>query len=109
MTLLPAEFTDLEPFAPQWCLSTEGERYARRLAATMDEMQSFYDAITPRAEAALTYLDAVGIDDMPEDAVNLLHLMYSMITVSFPVEVWHQPWIPDASKAWMDCVIEPAP
>jgi hypothetical protein len=75
----------------------------------MAEMQRFYDAITPHAEAALVYLDDIGLDDMPGDAINLLRLLYSMITVSFPVEVWNQPWIPDASEASMDCVIEPVP
>lgn len=108
MSTLPAEFADLEPFS-DWCLATEAERYARRLASSMEDMQRFYDAITPRAEDALTYLDSVGLDDMPDDAINLLRLLYSMIVVSFPVEVWNQPWIPDASQASMDCVIEPAP
>ncbi|MFI5717546.1 hypothetical protein [Nocardia sp. NPDC051750] len=109
MTLLPEQFADLEPFAAQWCLATEGERYSTRMASSMDDMQRFYDAVTPRAEAAMTYLDHIGLDDMPEDALNLLHMLYSMIMVSFPVEVWRQPWIPDASEASMDCVIEPAP
>ena len=109
MTMLPEEFADLEPFAAQWCLATEDERYARRLAASMTEMQDFYNAVTPRAEAALDYLDHIGLDDMPDDAIHLLQLMYSMIMVSFPVEVWKQPWIPDASEASMACVIEPAP
>jgi len=27
-TLLPSEFSDLEPFAAKWCLATERERYA---------------------------------------------------------------------------------
>lgn len=109
MTMLPAEFADLEPYARKWCLGSERERYAERLASSMAEMQQFYDAITPRAETALTYLDRIGLDDMPDDAINLLRLLYSMIMVSFPVEVWRQPWIPDASEAAMDCVIEPVP
>ena len=45
MSLLPDAFADLEPFAA-WCLATERERYAKRLASTMPEMQAFYDAIT---------------------------------------------------------------
>ena len=45
-TLLPAEFADLEPFAATWCLATEPERFARRLATPMDEIQAFYDAVT---------------------------------------------------------------
>ena len=51
--LLPAEFSDLEPFVADWCLDSEPERYAKRLASTMDEIQAFYDAIFPRAEAAI--------------------------------------------------------
>ena len=46
--LLPAEFSDLEPFAQTWCLATESERYARRIAGTFPEMQAFYDAGFPR-------------------------------------------------------------
>jgi hypothetical protein len=107
--LLPGEFADLEPFAKKWALATEGERYSERLSSTMAEMQAFYDAITPRAEEAITYLDKFPLDDMPTDALNLLHLLYSMVTVSFPVEAWGQPRIPDTGAAALDCVIEPVP
>ena len=47
MTTLPADFADLEPFA-DWALATEAERYAKRLASTMDELQAFYDSAFPR-------------------------------------------------------------
>ena len=61
-TTLPPEFADLEPFA-DWCLATEAERYAKRLASSMDEMQTFYDAAFPRLEAVLAYLDELDLDD----------------------------------------------
>jgi hypothetical protein len=108
-TLLPSEFADLEPHAQVWCLATEPERYARRLASTMPEMQRFYDAITARAEDVLTYCDKFALDDLPDQVQNLLYLLYSMITVSFPVEVWSQPRVPDTGSASLDCVIEPIP
>ncbi len=58
MTLvLPPEFADLEPFA-DWCLPTEAERYAKRLASSMEEMQAFYDAAFPRLDQMTAYLDA---------------------------------------------------
>jgi hypothetical protein len=107
--LLPAEFADLEPFAAKWCLPSEPERYGMRLASSMDEMHAFYDAITPRAEAAMTYLEQYELHDLPEDAINLLHLIYSMIMVSFPVEAWGQPRVPDTGSASFDNVIEPMP
>ncbi|ONH59960.1 hypothetical protein CcI49_14725 [Frankia sp. CcI49] len=106
---LPAEFADLEPFAAKWCLPAEHERYHTRLASTMDEMQALYDAAKPRVEGAMVYLEKLPFDALPEDAVNLLHLVYSTIQVSFPVEVWRQPRVPDTGSASFDCFIEPVP
>jgi hypothetical protein len=109
MSLLPAEFSDLEPFAATWCLPTERERYARRLASSMDEIQPFYDACFPRAEAAIAYCEQFPLDDMPEDAQRLLELLYSLVMVSFPVEAWRQPHVPDSGAAYLDLLIEPIP
>ena len=107
--LLPAEFSDLEPYATEWCLATEGERYAKRLASTIGEMQAFYDAIVARAEEAIAYCDKFPLADLPDDALNLLRLLYSMVMVSFPVELWRQPHIPDTGAAYLDLVTEPVP
>ena len=104
---LPAEFADLEPFS-HWCLASEAERYAKRLSSSMDEMQAFYDAAYPRLEAAMAYLDALELNDLPDDAGQLLLLCYSLINVSFPIEVWRQPRVPDSGAASMDAVFEPA-
>ena len=103
----PPAFADLEPFA-DWALETEAERYAKRLASSMDEMQAFYDAALPRLEAAMAYLDGFPLDALPEDATRLLWLMYSLINASFPVECWRQARVPDSGAASMDCVVEPA-
>ena len=104
MPTLPAEFADLEPFA-DWCLPTEDERYDKRIASTMDELQAFYDAAFPRLEAALDHLDALDINALPADATHLLQLCNSLMTASFPVEVWRQPRVPDSGPASMDCVL----
>ena len=108
-TLLPREFSDLEPFAATWCLPTERERYAARLASTMDEMQALYDAAMPRADAAMTYLDQTPLDELPPDGINLLYLLCSMVMVSFPVECWGLPRVPDAGAAYLDLLVEPGP
>jgi hypothetical protein len=108
-TMLPAEFADLEPFAAGWCLGTETERYAKRLASPMDEMQTLYDAITPRAEEAIAYCDRFPLASLPDEVLNLMHLLYSMIMVSFPVEAWGQARVPDTGAATLECVVEPTP
>ena len=107
--LLPPEFSDLEPFASTWCLATEGERFAQRLASSMDDMQAFYDACYPRAEAAIAYCEQLPLDEMPEAAQRLLQLVYSLIMVSFPVESWRQPHVPDSGAAYLDLLVEPIP
>jgi hypothetical protein len=107
MPTLPAEFGDLEPFAA-WVLPTANERYDKRLASTMDELQAFYDAAFARFDEALTYLDRFGLDDLPDDARNLLWLLSSLVTVSFPVEVWRQARVPDSGASSFDCVQQPA-
>jgi hypothetical protein len=107
MPILPAAFADLEPFAG-WSLPTENERYAKRLASTMDELQSFYDAAFPKLEAGTAYLDQSALDALPEDATRLLWLFAALVTVSFPVEVWRQPRVPDSGASSFDCVAGPA-
>jgi hypothetical protein len=106
--MLPTEFADLERFS-EWCLASEPERYAKRLNSSMPEMQAFYNAITPRAEEAIAYCDKFSLDEMPDDVLNLMHLLYSMIMVSFPIECWKQPRVPDSGATALDCVSEPVP
>jgi hypothetical protein len=107
--MLPTEFADLEAFAEKWCLAMEPERYATRLASPMAELQAFYDAMAPRAEAAIDYCDRYALDDMPDTVLNLMHLLYSFVNVSFPVEVWLSPRVPDSGSASFTCFLEPAP
>ncbi len=108
MPTLPPDFADLEPFAG-WALPSERERYAKRLASTMDELQDFYDAAFPRLDDALAYLDGFALDALPEDATRLLWLYAALTTVSFPVEVWRQPRVPDSGASSFDSVLEPTP
>jgi len=107
MTAFPAEFADLEPFA-DWALEFERERYAKRLASSMDELQAFYDAAFPRLDDATAYLDGLDLLALPDDARRLLWLCYSLVNASFPVEVWRQARVPDSGAARLDVVVEPA-
>ncbi len=107
--LLPPEFSDLEPWVADWCLDSEPERYAKRLSSSMDEIQAFYDAIFPRVEEAMTYLEKFPLDQLPDDAFRLLKLLYSLIVMSFAVEIWKQPYIPDTGTAQFDLKLEPVP
>ena len=106
-TLLPTEFGDLEPWATTWCLPTEAERWSRRLASTMEELQAFYDAVFPRAEAAIAHCDRFALEEMPPDAEHLLQLVHSLLMVSYAIEVWRQPEVIHAGSARIDRIVEP--
>jgi hypothetical protein len=109
MALLPSEFSNLEAFARRWSLATERERWDERMSSSMEELQTFYDAIFPRVEEAIAYCDKFALDDMPDDAVHLLKMIYSFILVSFPVELWRQPNVPDTGATSYDRISEPLP
>mgnify|MGYP001187428487 CR=1 FL=1 len=107
--LLPPAFADLEPYARTWSLPTEPERYARRLDSSMEEMQEFYDAFFPRLEEAIAHCDKYPLNDLPEDVLRLLWLVYSLIMVSMSVEIFHQPKAVDAADAELHRVKDPVP
>src|SRR5207237_1454309 len=89
VSTLPADFSDLEPFAA-WAIPTERARYAKRLSSTMDELQAFYDAALARMDAAAAYLERLDINALPDDGKRLLWLYCSLLTVSFQVELCRQ-------------------
>ena len=107
--VLPAGFSELQPFVADWALPTRAQRYEARLSNPYEELVAFYDAVAPRAEEAITYCEKFPLDDMPDDAQRLLQLLYSLVMVSFPVEVWRQPHVPDSGAAYLDLLIEPTP
>lgn len=105
---LPKSFSELEPYVVDWALPTRAERYAARLDRPFEDLVAFYDAIAPRAEEAIAYLDGLDINNLPEEATRLLHLLYSMILVSYAVNIFKQNRIPDSGAAFFEMVAEPA-
>lgn len=108
MSTLPQEFADLEGFVTDWALPTRAQRYEARLSKPYDDLVVFYDAIAPRAEEAVGYLNGLDINELPPDAERLLQLLYSMILVSYAVNVFKQNRIPDSGAAFFEMVAEPA-
>lgn len=105
---LPESFRELEPHVPDWARPTRQERYDARLAKSIGELELFYDAIAPRAEEAIAYLNGFDLAALPEPETRLLQLLYSLIMVSYPVNIFRQPRIPDSGAAFFDTTAEPA-
>lgn len=104
---LPEAFRDLEPYVDRWAKETRQERYDTRMALSINELDEFYDAIAPHAEAAIEYLNGFDLNELPEAETSLMRLMYSLVMVSYPVNVFRQPRIPDSGAAFFDTVHEP--
>lgn len=108
MAVFPQEFVALEPFA-EWAVRGERAAYQKRVTSTMDELQAFYDAAFPYLDQARQHLEQVPYDKaMSDEDRHLMWLFCALCTVSFPVEVWRQPRVPDAGASSMDAVVEPA-
>jgi hypothetical protein len=106
---LPSAFAEFESFAEKWCLATEPERWEARLSTPMSGLHEFYDAFTPRFEEAIDYCDKFPLDDLPDDVLNLLRLVYSMIMVSMAIEVFGTQKPADSADAVIDRVSAPVP
>ena len=81
----------------------------RRPRAPCPRCSEFYDAFFPRLEEAIDYCDKFSLDNLPDDALNLLHMIYSLIMVAMAVEIMHQPAPVDAADAVMIRTGEPVP
>jgi hypothetical protein len=104
--LLPAQFAEFEPFI-DWALPTERERYQKRIDSNMDEIRAFYGVVAPRAAEARDYLDQFELEAMPIEAQRLLWILFSLICISFAVDVFNQPRVPDTDGVYFGRSGEP--
>lgn len=84
---LPAGFEALEPFVDTWAIQGSANRMQQRLDSTMEDMKSFYEAILPLADPALTLLDQKPLEQLDAHEQNLMNLVLSLAHVSLAVEI----------------------
>ena len=72
MTVLPSEFTKLQPFVADWALSNEQDRFVKLTQTSIETLREFYDAMVPRAEEIADYLNARDLNNLAEDERTLL-------------------------------------
>ena len=84
---LPELFQDLEAFI-DWSLCTEAERTQKRQTTDMGEARAFYEAVVPRMDEIIDYLNTLPIDKLPADAVRLMNLTFSLAEIAPAVELF---------------------
>jgi hypothetical protein len=103
---LPAQFSALEPFA-DWIIEKQNDRYMKRINSPMAEMQAFYDVGFPLMPELIDFIQQYDLDDLPDEVRLLMRLIFSLVEVSLPVEIWRQGRVPDSGAAHVECIREP--
>jgi hypothetical protein len=85
---LPPKFSELEPFVAHWAVRSMRERHRRRLGSSAHDRKAFYEAMTPRLNEAIEYLNGFPLHEMPDDAATLLELAMALMEVSLTQEVY---------------------
>jgi hypothetical protein len=87
---LPEPFADLTLYLA-WALPTERERSAKRQASTMAEISAFYQAMLPRMDEILSYLEQYPPEQVSADAQRLFYLTLSLAKIAPAVEMYGEP------------------
>ena len=95
---LPPAFAELECWA-HLALPSENQRMHARLAAPMEELIAFYNAMLPRMEEAAAHLDQWPLTDLPDNAKPLLYLTLMFMEAAMSVEFFKTPDVPEALGA----------
>ena len=88
---LPEEFAELQPFVERWALVTETERNTQRHTVGMDAILVFKDAMLPRVDAVVQWLDQFALNALPDAAKPLMYLLLSFAEIAPAVEFYKQP------------------
>lgn len=94
---LPEAFSHLEPWS-DWAFPTEGERYAKRISVSMDELVAFYTALKPHMEDLIQYLSGFPWGaSLNEQDERLAHLGMTYMEAAVPIDLgWKQPQAQDS-------------
>ena len=84
---LPEEFADLAPWL-DWALEPERARTEKREVSSMAEIRAFYDAVLPRLEEMIRYLEDYRDGDMPATQHRLYLISLSLVEVANLVELY---------------------
>ena len=86
---LEAQFADLQPWLATWAVDNEADRLATRAAADFAEVKALYEALAPRMDAIIEYLNATPMSAFHAAQRSLFHLAQSYFEAALSVELLH--------------------
>ncbi len=94
---LPAGFSALEPFVPEWALANERDRYQKLHHGTLAQLKVFYDAMLPRMDEIMAFLKTQPLAGMAPEAENLYRLAMTFAETAHPLDLgWKDVDFPSA-------------
>lgn len=84
---LPAQFSGLGEFVAAWALPTERERFHKLHTSSLEELRRFYEAMLPRMDEILAYLNQYKVSGLPEDARTLFDLSLAFAETAHPIDL----------------------
>ena len=96
------DFSDLNEFVAIWGLPTAHERLGKRSDATMGEIEIFYQAIVPRLEEIITFLNQFPVDQIPDEFLPLACTALAACEIDDAVNIWKSPTLDLAAdmRSW---------
>ena len=82
------DFSDLSGFIDKWGLETAHERLQKRSATDLPELKAFYDAVTPRLEEMIVFLNQFPVDEIPEQFKPIAYMALAICEVDDAINVW---------------------
>ena len=96
--MLPERYADLERFIG-WAQPTFEDRTRKCSEVTMEEAHAFYDAVFPRVEEIIAYLNDFPLEALPPAEQRVAYMVYALVHISLAVEIYDQIELPDASRS----------
>ena len=84
---LPEPFRDLEPWTVDWLIDNERDRLAKLVDTSIEELREFYNAMFPRADSIVAWLNQFELNALPKDAQHLFHLLMTFVETAHPIEL----------------------
>ena len=88
---LPPAFAELAPFVAHWARATANERVAARSVLPLDDIRAVYDAMVPRLDEAIDYIDSIGLHTLTPEAATLTRLVLGLGQASIAIEIHGAP------------------
>ena len=88
--ILPEKFADLAVWGPDWFHALDRDRHVQRVSSSLETVREFYEAVFPRMDEIIGYLNTLGTADpdaLGEADRNLFNLALTCMEMSHPIDM----------------------